>query len=207
MKVKVCFMLIGVFTYMQPVYSQVTGTLSTFEGREGYTLKNSQMRITILTGGAYIAELGLLSPEAQQSINPLFIPHYRTIDPHTYTPEKHQQFYGIGRNAKLMAGYMGHYLCFPYFGGGLTEDEEKQGYSTHGEAYTVQYEIQEKTQKDGASVTVSATLPMSNYAVSRTLSLMSGQSVVLVDETMENLEDFERPYHYVQHVNFWEAFY
>jgi hypothetical protein len=121
-----------VLTSMQMVCAQVLVTESTFEGRESYTLKNSQMRITMLTGGAYITELRLLSPKLQESINPMFIPHNRTIDPHTYTPEKHQHLYGLGRNAKLMAGYMGHYLCFPYFGGGLTEDEEELGYSTHG---------------------------------------------------------------------------
>lgn len=199
-------MLIGVFAYMQTANGQVSVTPSTFEGRECFTLKNSQMRITMLTGGAYIAELRLLSPEGQESINPMFIPHYRTIDPHTYTPEKHQHLYGLGRNAKLMAGYMGHYLCFPYFGGGLTEDEEELGYSTHGEAYTVQYEIEEKIQNAGASVTASAKLPMSKYAVSRTLILMPGQSVVLVEETIENLEGFKRPYHYVQHVTFGKPF-
>jgi hypothetical protein len=164
------------------------------------------MRVTMLSGGAYIADLRILFPDGKESVNPMFNPHYQTIDPHDYQPDTHQDLYGLGRNAKLMAGYMGHYLCFPYFGGSISESEEKLGYSTHGEAFTVKYQIEEKTAGDGATVKASAVLPMTKFSVSRTLSLLPDQSVVLVEEEIENLEPFQRPYHYVQHVTFGKPF-
>ena len=192
--------------FLPAVFGQVSVTKSEFLGRESYALQNSNMRISILTGGSYIAEIRLLSAGGQESVNPMFIPHYNTIDPHNYHPESHQDLYGLGRNAKLMAGYMGHYLCFPYFGGGVTSEEEELGYSTHGEAYTVKYNVEEKLENDVAVVTASAVLPMTNYSVKRSLTLLPEQSVVLVEEEIGNLEDLERPYHYVQHVTFGKPF-
>jgi hypothetical protein len=105
-----------------------------------------------------------------------------------------------------MAGYMGHYLCFPYFGGSISSVEEELGYSTHGEAYTVNYEVKEKMGVDGAVVTASAVLPLTKYSVTRSLTLLPEQSVVLVREVIENLEHFDRPYHWVQHITFGKPF-
>ena len=188
------------------ISGQVSAKKSEFLGRESYTLQNSSMRISMLTGGGYIAEVRLLSNGGQESVNPMFMPHYKTIDPNNYNPDRHQDLYGLGRNAKLMAGYMGHYLCFPYFGGAISSAEEELGYSTHGEAYTVKYKVEEKTVNGGAMVTASAVLPLTKYAINRSLTLFPGQSVVLVEEEVENLESFDRPYHWVQHITFGKPF-
>jgi len=188
------------------IYGQVSVIKSELGGRESYALQNSQMRVSILTGGGYIAELRLISSEGDESVNPMFVPHYQTIDPHTYQPESHKDLYGVGRNGKLMAGYMGHFLCFPYFGGGVSTEEEELGYSTHGEAYTVNYQVEEKSMPDGAKILATGILPMTNYVVKRSLSMLPGQSVVLVQEEIENLESLDRPYHWVQHVTFGKPF-
>ena len=124
----------------------------------------------------------------------------------SYTPESHRDLYGIGRNAKLMAGYMGHYLCFPYFGGSVSNDEEELGYSTHGEAYHVKYEVEERAKGGAALIIASAHLPLTNYIITRSLTLLPSQSVVMVEEEIENKENFERPYHWVQHVTFGKPF-
>jgi hypothetical protein len=188
------------------VYAQVSVTKSEFHGRESYSLQNSSVRVSVLTGGSYIAELTLISSSGREMVNPMFIPHYSTIDPHNYNLESHQDLYGIGRNAKLMAGYMGHYLCFPYFGGSVTSAEEELGYSTHGEAYTVKYEVEERMEEDAAVISATAELPLTKYAVSRSFTLLPEQSVVLVEEEIQNLENFDRPYHWVQHVTFGKPF-
>ena len=200
------FISISATISIHTVSGQVSVTKSEFLGRESYTLQNNSMRISMLTGGGYIAEVRLLSSEGQESVNPMFMPHYKTIDPHNYNPESHQDLYGLGKNAKLMAGYMGHYLCFPYFGGAVPSVEEELGYSTHGEAYTVKYEVEQKKEDDGAVLTASAELPLTKYAINRSLTLLPGQSVVLVEEVVENLETFDRPYHWVQHVTFGKPF-
>lgn len=201
-----CFLFISASMSIDTVYGQVSVIKSEFNGRTSYALQNNSMRVTMLAGGAYIAEARLISTQGEESVNPMFMPHYKTIDPHTYTPESHQDLYGLGRNAKLMAGYMGHYLCFPYFGGAISKFEEELGYSTHGEAYTVGYKVEEKMIDGSAVVTASADLPLSEYSISRSLTLMPEQSVVLVKEVIENLKSYDRPYHYVQHVTFGKPF-
>ncbi len=206
MRAKLYLLLISTLTLNLPSSGQISVVKSEYKGREAYALQNSNMRITMLSGGAYIAEIRLLFPDGSESVNPMFNPHYRTIDPDDYQPDSHRDLYGLGRNAKLMAGYMGHYLCFPYFGGSLSESEEQLGYSTHGEAFTVKYQVVEEQEEDGAKLTATAILPMTKFQVSRTLSLMPGQSVVLVEEEIENQQPFERPYHYVQHVTFGKPF-
>lgn len=204
---KINCILISTFLAINSVYGQEVSLIETdFEGREAYVLQNSNMRISMLSGGAYIAELSLLSTDKKESINPLFVPHYKTMDPHVYNAEKHKELYGDGVNGKLMAGYMGHYLCFPYFGGPNSEFERKLGSSTHGEAYTVQYEVEKEIKDESAGVTASAMLPISKYAINRSITLMPEQPVVLVEEEIENLESFDRPYKYVQHVTFGKPF-
>lgn len=200
------FILILTFTSMHVVNGQASIMKSEFEGREAYTLQNSRMRISMLTGGGYIAELSLLSSDGKELVNPLFIPHYRTIDPHNFNPENHGDLYGLGKNAKLLAGYMGHYLCFPYFGEATSEFEDKLGYATHGEAYTVQYEVEEKKEDKGAVIVASGVLPLTKYSIKRSLSLLPEQSVILVEEVIENLERFDRPYQSVQHITFGKPF-
>ncbi len=184
------------------VSGQVSVIKSECEGREAYSLQNNKMRISLLTGGGFIAELRLITSNGNESVNPMFIPHYRTIDPHNYTPELHKDLYGSDINGRLMAGYMGHFLCFPYFGDPNPEWGEKCGHSTHGEAFAVKYEIEKESKGPGAVVRASAVLPLTKYSIKRSLTMLPGQSVVLVNEVIENLESVDRPYQYVQHLTF-----
>ncbi len=201
-----CFIVISACLAINSVSGQVSVNLSEFEGREAYSLQNSKLRISLLSGGAYIAELRLLTPDGKESVNPLFIPHYQTIDPHTYRPDLHKHLYGSGNGAKLMAGYMGHYLCFPYFGDMKDENEDQPGYPTHGEAYTVKYEVTEKMEDRIAVLRASAMLPLTQYSINRSLTLLPGSPVVLVEEVIENLEPFDRFYQWVQHITFGGPF-
>ncbi|MEQ8556498.1 MAG: hypothetical protein RIC06_25920 [Cyclobacteriaceae bacterium] len=203
---KINIILIPAILMVTAVCGQVTLTKTSFKGREAYALQNDNIRITMLTGGGYIGELNLLSLDQKESINPLFTPHYETIDPHDYDTEKHGNLYGTGVNAKLMAGYMGHYICFPYFGRPNSDFEEESGSGTHGEAYTVKYEVEKELKTESAIVRASAILPLTKYSINRTITLLQGQSVVLVEEDIENLENFDRPYQWVQHVTFGKPF-
>lgn len=203
---KINLILFSALLVFNSVYGQVSLTKTDFEGREAYALQNDKMRISMLSGGGYIAELSLLSSDKKESVNPLFVPHYKTIDPHLYDADQHGDMYRRGINGKLMAGYMGQYLCFPYFGRPNSEFESKLGSSLHGEAYTVKYQVQKEIKEESSVVSATAMLPISKYAVSRSITLLQGQSVVLVEEEIENLERFDRPYKYVQHVTFGKPF-
>lgn len=181
-------------------------TNTEFEGREAFALENNILRISVLCGGGNIAELCMKSALGNELVNPLFIPHYPTIDPYNYTSEKHKDIYGSGNNARLMAGYMGHFLCFPYFGDMNLEQTGQAKLPTHGEAYTVNYDIEILREDKVAVIKASAVLPLTGFSIERSLSLMPGKAVVLVEETIENLKPEERTYQWVQHITFGPPF-
>ena len=164
------------------------------------------MRLSTLPGGGYIGEVRLLSSDPKLGVNPMRVPHYPTIDPHTYDAGRHGAAYGTGESRFIMSGYMGHYLCFPYFGG-PSKDEARHGLGTHGEAVTVEWKREEAEAGAGAAtVALSAELPKTRYRVGRAVTLRAGETVACVDEWVENLLPFDRPIHWVHHATFGAPF-
>ena len=78
---KILFMLISVCMSYSSVSGQVSVTKTKFQGREAYALENGIIRISMLTGGGYISEARLKSSDGKEMINPMRVPHYKTIDP------------------------------------------------------------------------------------------------------------------------------
>lgn len=177
-----------------------------FHGRQAYVLENAQMRVSALRGAGHIAEIRLKSEDPKKSVNPMRIPHFPTIEPWQYDPAKHDRVYGGGTNRWLMSGYMGHLLNFPTFGG-PSENEAKSGLGNHGEALTVEW------KKDGGEADerdvrlwYSAHLPKTEYNVGRILTLPADETVLYIEEWVENLLPFDRPAHWVQHATFGPPF-
>ena len=88
----------------------------TFQGRPAWILENGVMRVAVLKGGGHIAEVRQTTGDARRDINPMRIPHYPTIDPHTYVDARDNSRYGDDPHRWLSSGYMGHLLCFPFYG-------------------------------------------------------------------------------------------
>lgn len=201
------YFLVIIFFSIYSVNGQVSVTKTELHGREAFRLENDRIQVSMLTGGGYIGEVRLKSRDANKAINPMRVPHYRTIDPQDYNPEKHDIPYGGKGDRKVMASYMGHFLCFPYFGGMNSQFERDIGYGAHGEAAVVKWDIEgTQPQNNKASIVASANLPLSSYRVNRRLTMASKQMVVLVEEEVENIETFDRPYQWVQHVTFGDPF-
>ncbi|MDB4384511.1 DUF4432 family protein [Opitutaceae bacterium] len=172
-------------------------------GREAYTLENDAMRISMLTGGGFIGEVRFRSKDAKKAVNPLRVPHYQTFDPQNFDPARHQSYYGT----RLGAGYMGSFLCFPYIGKNTVPAEIAAEVTTHGEAVGVKWEIEPMVTKDGSAKIVASTeLPVTRYRVRRTLTLRPEETVVRVDEEVENLTGVARPYQWGQHLTFGPPF-
>lgn len=177
-----------------------------FEGRDAYVLSNPKMRVSALRGAGHIAEIRLLSPDPLKSVNPMRVPHYPTIEPWEYDPVKHDALYGSGNDRLLMAGYMGHLLNFPTFGDPSPE-EARNGLEKHGEALAVEW----KNDKVENSVTelslwYSAHLPKTQYKAGRVLTLLRDETVLYIEEWVENLQAFDRPAHWVEHATFGAPF-
>jgi hypothetical protein len=150
-------------------------------GRPGWVLENGTIRVSLLRGGGHIAELRLVSTNPRLSINPMFIPSGN--------------------------GYMGHLVCFPHYGP-ASADERAQGLSGHGEAGSVEWQQTRPPQIDAQALTFyyGADLPKTQYKIERAVTLTGGQSTVRVEEWIENLAPYDRPYNHNQHATFGAPF-
>jgi hypothetical protein len=134
------------------------------------------------------------------------VPHYPTIEPWEYDPVKHDALYGGGNDRLLMAGYMGHLLNFPTFGDPSPE-EARNGLEKHGEALAVEWK-NDKVENSVSAVSLwySAHLPKTHYQVGRVLTLPRDETVLYIEEWVENLLPFDRPAHWVEHATFGAPF-
>jgi hypothetical protein len=179
---------------------------TTLHGRRALTLENDKMIVSTLPGGGFIGEVRFKSPDPRKSINVMRVPHYQTIDPHTYDMARDGNQYGTGMQRRLMSGYMGHFVAFPHFAA-ASEAELAQDYGQHGEAIAVEWKIDEATKTtDAATLKYSAALSKTRYRMERTIRLPADETVAYVDESVENLEVFGRPMQWTQHVTFGPPF-
>jgi catechol 2,3-dioxygenase-like lactoylglutathione lyase family enzyme len=176
-------------------------------GRDAYVLDNGWMRVSLLRGGGHIAEVRLKTGDRRKDLNPMRVPHYRTIDPHTYDASRDDAIYGDGPHKWLSAGYMGHLLCFPFYGPPSSEEEVRAGLGNHGEAPIVEWKKSNvEINTDGVSLRYYADLPKTQYRVERLVTLPRGLREVRVEEWVENLAGFDRPINWMEHATFGPPF-
>jgi hypothetical protein len=179
---------------------------TTLHGRRALTLENDQMVVSTLPGGGFIGEVRFKSPDPRKSINVMRVPHYPTIDPHTYDAARDGGRYGTGMQRRLMSGYMGHFVAFPHFAA-ASDAELVHDYGQHGEAIAVEWKVDETAKTAGAAtLRYSAALEKTRYRMERTITLPADETVAYVDESVENLEVFGRPVQWTQHVTFGPPF-
>ncbi|MCW5978779.1 MAG: hypothetical protein KIT09_11910 [Bryobacteraceae bacterium] len=178
----------------------------TFQGRRAFVLENDLIRVSTLPGGGFIGEIRFKSGDPKTTVNPMRVPHYPTIDPHEYEEAKHGALYGADIQRRLMSGYMGHFLCFPNYGPS-SEAEFQNDYGQHGEALAVEWKRRRVDQgEDGVTLLYSADLPKTQYRVERSITLLPGESVGYIEESIENLVPYDRPINWVQHITFGPPF-
>jgi hypothetical protein len=183
-----------------------TFTQEQVNGRDAFVLENSKMRVSALRGAGHIGEIRLKSSDPKASINPMRVAHFPTIDPWDYDPAKHDPIYGGGTARSLQSGYMGQLLNFPQFGGPSVA-EAAQGLGDHGEALAVEWKKDRaETAEDAVQLWYSAHLPKNQYSVGRVLTLPQDETVLYIEEWVENLTAFDRPAHWVEHVTFGPPF-
>ena len=175
-------------------------------GRRAFVLENGRMRLSTLPGGGFIGEVCFLSDDPKKSVNPMRVPHYQTIDPFTYDVAKDGDLYGTGIQRRLMSGYMGHFLCFPQFAAS-SQAEFRQDYGQHGEALAVVWKIEKvDSRNEGVTLRYAADLTKTNYRVERSITLPADETVAYVEESVENLEPYDRPMQWTQHITFGPPF-
>jgi hypothetical protein len=165
-----------------------------YRDRRAARIENGALRVTVLRDGGHIAEIF----DKVASVNPLWTPHWASIEPSAYDRHTHAQF-GSGSDARLLAGIMGHSLCLDIFGG-PSEEEAAAGVSAHGDGSVALFDVD---TSEGALVT-RAHLPTAQLRLERRIELRD--RTVGIRETVENLAAFDRPIAWTQHVTLGPPF-
>ena len=154
-----------------------------FDGRPAVVLRNDKIELTLLTLGATLANLTLLDDTEELS------PFWNT--------DRAQRVAGAA--PARPSGALGHFLCLDGFG--APSDEEKAaGWPFHGEASKQQFEtIQDPAKNGAATLKLIAKLPLAQEAITRTMTLLNGESVVYVDTEVESLLAVDRPISWAEH--------
>jgi hypothetical protein len=169
--------------------------------RSGFQLKSSWGHVSVLEGGGHICELMLNSVG---SVNPMWKPTWKTIDPPAYNPQKHQKIYGPPPEGRLLAGIAGHSISFDFFGP-PSKEEIAAGHSTHGEAPVVRWRRQSRPDAPH-TLAYMADLPQARMGLERMITLDRKNPVVYCEETASNLATFDRPISWNHHVTFGPPF-
>lgn len=176
-------------------------------GRQAWVLENGEMRVALLRGGGHIAEVRLRSDDPKKNINPMRVPHYPTIEPYEYDPARHDAVYGDDPHRWLSAGYMGHLLCFPFYGPPSSPEEIRAGLGNHGEAPIVEWrELGVEQSAESVRFRYGARLEKTQFVVERAVTLRRGERMVHVEEWAENLASYDRPVNWMEHATFGPPF-
>ncbi len=176
-------------------------------GRDAWVVENGLIRLSALRGGGHLGEIRLVSDDPRKNLNPMRVPHYPTIDPHAYDPARHDAVYGAGSHRWLSSGYMGHLLCFPFYGPPSSEDEILAGLGNHGEAPIVEWKKKRVDATDSrVTLWLEADLSRTRYRVERAITLEKGARHARVEEWVENLASYDRPFQWMQHATFGPPF-
>jgi hypothetical protein len=167
-----------------------------YHDRRAVALENDRVRVTVLVEGGHIAEI----LDKRTGVNPLWTPPWPSIEPSSYSLERNPE-YGADAEGKLLAGIMGHNVCIDLFGG-PTPEEAAAGMTVHGEASVVTYQMAESP----GTLTEEAVLAASQLKFSRRMSLDAGSSVIRISETVENLNAWDRPIAWTEHVTIGPPF-
>jgi hypothetical protein len=169
-------------------------SLTRYRGRRAASIENGQVRVTVLVEGGHIAEIF----DMHSGVNPLWTPPWPSIEPSLYDHARHD-LYGRGIDAVLLAGIMGHNLCMDIFGGPSAE-EAAAGLPVHGEASTVEYDI----QACSTEIVMRANLPLASLQIERRIELR--ERAVRIRESVQNLGGTDRPIGWTQHVTIGPPF-
>jgi hypothetical protein len=98
-------------------------------------------------------------------------------------------------------------VCFPNFGPASPE-ERQNGIGGHGEANAVDWQQTRPPQIDPQGITFyyGADLPKTQYRIERAVSLKTGEPQIHVEEWVENLTSYDRPYNWDEHATFGAPF-
>jgi hypothetical protein len=163
--------------------------------RKVVRIENDELIVAVTVEGGHIAEI----VEKKSGVNPLWTPPWPSIEPSTYSVERHPE-YGNNSESKLLSGILGHNLCLDIFG--VPSDAEyAAGVTVHGESSVAPYRIEASPTR----MIARAHLPLAQLDFEREIELAGG-GVLKIRETVTNLTGMDRPLAWTQHVTLGPPF-
>jgi hypothetical protein len=186
--------------------SSISSVTTLWQKRRAIRLCNDLVEIVALTGGGHIAEFRYRLNSGFPTLNPLWTPPWRTIDPQNYKEKQHSRRYGSVRDGRLLSGLAGHNICLDYFGP-PSDQEAASGLSFHGEAPNTRWSV-ESTRPSAARVQLkmSTALSQARLRFTRGLELLAGESIVRFTETLENPGRTDHYFQWAEHVTMGPPF-
>jgi hypothetical protein len=172
------------------------------DGRSGFGIHGEWGHVSVLRGGGHICELSLKSVPG---VNPLWRPPWATIDPDRYLPGKHRRLYGPPPDGSLLAGVAGHSVGFDHFGP-PSQEEVAAGLTTHGEAPSMRWKMQQQSIAPRPKLQYGGTLRHAQMDFSRTIMVDREHPVIYCEEEATNLSPYDRPIAWNEHVTFGPPF-
>jgi len=164
------------------------------------------IRLVTLTGGAHIAEFRFREKSGLSTINPLWNPPWKGIEPYLYREDVHAAKYSAPPTGQLLSGIAGHNLCLDYFGG-PSKEEVKQGLPIHGEAgISLWQNVRTEAKGPEAILEMSVKLPVAGLSFTRQIKIRRGESVAYFKEEVVNEKRADHFFHWTQHATLGPPF-
>ena len=163
-------------------------------------MTNGRVQLTTLTVGGAMADLRCRCGTDEWSPNLLWESPWPTMDPNKFQA-RHSGKYGPPFTGKFLAGLTGNTLCLDYFGA-PSDEEMRQGLCLHGEASVMRWKVAHA--KSGHSMETK--LPSGRLQFRREMSVLDGESVIYVRETVSNPKAADHFLHWVQHLTLGPPF-
>jgi len=177
-----------------------------WQGREANAVSNGLLQIVALTGGGHFAEIRFAEGCGLPTLNPLWIPPWKSIEPFQYSARADAKRYGPPTEGKLLSGIAGHNICLDYFGP-PSKEEAAQGLSTHGEAPSLKWRKSNQRLSAGQlSFMLSVRLPQAGLHFIREIAVRAREPVVYLMETVINERKLDHFFHWTQHVTLGPPF-
>lgn len=187
-------------------FARVRCSRISWQDRAGYAIENDLIRLVALTGGGHIAEFRFREGLTLPTVNPLWRPPWKTIEPYEYKEKIHGSLYGGIDTGKTGSGIVGHNICLDYFGPPSPE-ESKHGLSIHGEAPCARWRATRISAKQGlAKLEMTVQLPVAGLQFTRRIKVRLGESVAYFKETVANRNKADHFFHWTQHVTLGPPF-
>ncbi len=162
-----------------------------WNGRDATRLANDLVELITLVDGGHLAAFRFLESTRCPSENVLWEAPWMTVGLNSNRDEELSQTGGV----------TGHALCLDYFGP-PSQADAAAGLPIHGEAAARRWSVERNIDDKHATYQAKVQLPVAQLSFERTILLQNHESVVYIEEKVNNTRNMNHVFQWVQHATF-----